>query len=252
MKTKCAGKTITGRRQSNQDALCLEPDWGLYVVADGMGGYKGGEIAAGTAIKAIREFFRANEEDDCVTWPFGLCKDLTFTQNMVRVAIRSANYAVMQQRTGELANMGSTVAVLALREGRAIIAHMGDSRIYRVRDSSLTQLTRDHSMYNALSDSGARDLGPPDEFVYRNVVTRALGFTTSAGDEPELGDDSPRAGDVYLLCTDGLYERIDEGVIVGVVEASKTLEQACETLISVAYERGSTDNITAVLVGVES
>lgn len=250
MNSQSAGKTITGRRQTNQDAFLIAPEWGLYVVADGMGGYKGGEVASETAVKAIREFFRANEEDDCVTWPFGLRGDLTFGQNMVRVAVRSANHAVMAKRTGELRDMGSTVAVLALREDRAIFAHMGDSRIYRVRDGALTQITRDHSMYNALEDAGASDLGPANEFQYRNIVTRALGFTTSQGEEPELDAEIPRDGDVYLLCTDGLYEKIDEGVIVGVIKASKSLNQACETLINLAYERGSTDNITAVLVRV--
>ena len=251
MKLDSAGKTTTGRRQSNQDAYCIEPQWGLYVVADGMGGYKGGEVASATAVKTIREFFRANEEDDCVTWPFGLRRDLSFSQNMVRVAVRSANHAVMHQRKGELSNMGSTVVVLALREDRAIMAHMGDSRIYRIRDGSISQLTRDHSMYNELVDAGANDLGPSNEFQYRNIVTRALGFSTSAGDEPELGDETPRKGDVYLLCTDGLYEKVDDETIVGVVRGAGTdLDAACRELVELAYERGSTDNITAVLVRV--
>lgn len=250
MKTKCAGKSVTGRRNNNQDAFCIDQRWGLYVVADGMGGYQGGEIASATAIEAIREFFRANEEDDSVTWPFGLRRELSLMQNMVRVAVRSANHAVMTQRKGELANMGSTVVVLALRDDRAVLAHMGDSRIYRIRRGRIELLTRDHSLYNELADAGANDLGPPSEFPYRNIVTRALGFSTSAGDEPDLGTEVPYPEDVYLLCTDGLYESLDDETIVGIVRGADDLDAACDKLVELAYERGSNDNITAVLVRV--
>lgn len=246
-----AGKTVAGRRKSNQDRYCIESRWGLYVVADGMGGYEGGEVASATAVESIREFFRANAEDDGVTWPYGVRRELSFAENMVRVAVRSANQAVMVRRRGALANMGSTVVVLSLQGDRAVVAHMGDSRIYRVRGGSVEQLTRDHSMYNELCDAGASDLGPERDFGYRNIVTRALGFTTSAGDEPTLGEVEAREGDVFLLCTDGLYETIEDDMIIGAVRASETLDGACETLVDLAYERGSSDNITAVLVRVE-
>ncbi len=251
MRANSAGKTVTGRRKSNQDAFFEEERWGLFVVADGMGGYEGGEVASSTAIAAIREFFRANEEDDGVTWPFGLRRELSLDKNMVRVAVLAAHHAVVALRKGDLGKMGTTVCVLALRENRAILAHVGDSRIYRVRGREVEQLTRDHSLYNELKEAGAVDLVPENEFPYRNIVTRALGFSTSSGEEPTLHADAPRPGDIYLLCTDGLYEKLDGATIGRVIEESSSLQQACDVLVQIAYERGSTDNITALLVRID-
>ena len=248
---KSAAMTISGRRQANQDAFCAEPQWGLYVVADGMGGYQGGEVAAATAVETIREFFRANEEDDAVTWPFGLRKDLCFAQNLVRVAVRTANQAVMAKRKGDLASMGSTVVVLAWREGRVVLGHVGDSRVYRIRDGVATQLTQDHSLYNELLAAGSTDLPPQKEFAYKNIVTRALGFTVTAGDEPDVAAEAPRAGDVYLLSTDGLHDVLDDAQVAAIVASSKSLDDACTRLVAAAYEGGSHDNITALLVEIE-
>lgn len=250
MNIKYAARTTSGRRKNNEDAFCLEPQWGLFVVADGMGGYHGGEVASSTAVDTIREFFRANEEDDAVTWPFGLRKDLSFGQNLVRVAVRTANQAVMARRKGELGNMGTTVVVLAMREGRAIVAHVGDSRVYRVRNGAMTQLTADHSLYNELQKAGSTDLPSQKEFHYRNIVTRALGFNVSAGDEPDLSAEAPRPGDVFLLSTDGLHDYLDDTQIGAIVKASESLDEACENLVVAAYDAGSTDNITVLLVEV--
>jgi len=247
-----AGHTHIGRRQNNEDAFHLEPDCGLFIVADGMGGYEGGEVASQLAVSTVTEFFVAHERDEAVTWPFGMERELSFLENKVMVAVRMAHRDVIERRTGKLAEMGATVVVLAVdRAGaEAVLAHMGDSRIYRLRDLTLSQLTRDHSFYNQLADSGMKDLPSPEHFVHKNIITRALGFP-SGGDRPELRTVHPRPDDVYLLCSDGLCDVVPDAVIAAHL-LHLTPQDACKALVQEAYDRGGRDNITAVVVAFEA
>lgn len=243
---ECAARTFTGRRSNNEDAFCAEPALGLFAVADGMGGYEGGEVASGLAITAMQGFYKRLARDDNATWPFGLDPRLGLDENTLAVAMRVADAEVSSQKRGRLASMGSTVAAVAVRDGRAVIGHVGDSRVYRLREGALTQLTRDHSLYEEMRATGM-ELPPRERFPHANVITRALGMCNRQG--PDVSAAALRAGDVFLLCTDGLIETLDEARIRDVL-ASSDPEAACEDLVTEAFERGARDNITAVVLRV--
>lgn len=234
--------TIPGRRGNNEDAICAAPELGLFVVADGMGGYEGGEVASALTVEAIHELVRRTAGDADVTWPYKIDPALTVGENELMVAARLAGDRIAARRTGELREMGSTVAAVLITREHAVIAHVGDSRVYRLRGGALAQLTVDHSLVAQLIAAGT----PPEEAErspWRHVVTRALG-TASA--DPEVQREPARRGDVYLLCSDGLSE------VLAVAEIAALLalppEQACRGLVNAAYEAGSRDNISAIVV----
>ena len=241
---ECFAISCVGRRANNEDAVCARPDLGLFVVADGMGGYDGGEIASRLAVDTIEELVDRTARDQDVTWPYRIDPQLGLAENEVMVATRLAGERIAARRQGVLAQMGSTVVVLRVAAGRAVIGHVGDSRVYRLRSGAVQQLTIDHSLYAQLLASGA-ELPALEEFSYRHVVTRALG--TEHG-EPELRVEPLAAGDVYLLCSDGLSEAIGAADMAALL--ALPAEQACRSLVALAYQHGSRDNISAVVVRV--
>ena len=234
--------SIAGRRANNEDAVCARPELGLFVVADGMGGYEGGEVASALAVEAISELVRRTAGDADVTWPYKIDPQRTIIENEVLVATRLANERIAQRRVGELREMGSTVVVLRLEDDHAVIGHVGDSRLYRLRDGVVVQLTIDHSLTAQLEASGMK---PAADWQWRHVVTRALGTTTG---EPEIARIAVASGDVYLLCSDGLSEVLEPEQLATML--SLPVELACRTLVDAAYEAGSRDNISAVVVRV--
>jgi serine/threonine protein phosphatase PrpC len=234
--------SITGRRASNEDAVCARPDLGLFVVADGMGGYEGGEVASAITVDAIHELVRRTAGDADVTWPYRADPRRTVFENEILIATRLADERIAARRVGILSQMGSTVVVLRLIGEHVVIGHVGDSRIYRLRDGKVAQLTVDHSLLAQLIAAGT----PPDDiehFPFRHVVTRALG-TASA--EPEVALERARRRDVYLLCSDGLSEVLDDDALASCL--ALPAEAACRALVDAAYEAGSRDNISAVVV----
>jgi len=234
--------SIAGRRSNNEDAICAAPELGLFVVADGMGGYEGGEIASAITIESIRELVRRTAGDGDVTWPYPVDPSRSVTENELMVATRLADDRITARRTGRLHEMGSTVVAMRITREHAVFAHVGDSRIYRLRDGALTQVTTDHSLVAQLMANGMS----PEEAErcpWRHVVTRALG-TPSA--EPEVHREPARPGDVYLLCTDGLSEVLAPVEIAALL--SLPASQACCALVDAAYEAGSRDNISAIVV----
>lgn len=239
-----AGISHIGRRHSNEDGFFRDERLGLFVVADGMGGYAGGEVASDLAIDALATFIRRNHADDNVTWPYGFDGSLSLEENMVAVAVRLANDRIALRRIGELAQMGSTISLLLVREGRIIIGHIGDSRVYRVRDGSIEQLTSDHTLYAQLIAEG-HDLPPPSEYPYSNIVTRALGACGNA----DVLTEPVRAGDRFVLCTDGLTGPLSDDAIARIV-ATNEPDRAAELLVEGAYAAGGSDNITAVVVAI--
>ena len=255
MRIDHAAMTHQGRRKSNEDAHCVEPRFGLFAVADGMGGYEGGEVASRLVVGTLAELFRQNcteseggegGEGGERTWPYGMKAELGFLENLLDVAVRTANREVVARKHGALAHMGSTVAALAVRGREVVVAHVGDSRVYRLRDGRLGQLTRDHSLYAEMEAAGSSGLPHRRDFPWRNVITRAIGMSDARCD---MLRDQLRAGDVYLLCTDGLLETVEEADIAGVL-GSQAPEEACRTLVNAAFTLGGRDNITAVVVRV--
>lgn len=234
--------SIAGRRANNEDAVCAQPRLGLFVVADGMGGYEGGEIASALAVEAIHELVRRTAGDADVTWPYRIDPTRSVGENELWVATRLAADRIAARRHGELRDMGSTVVALRVTGDHAVFSHVGDSRLYRLRAGALDQLTIDHSLAAQLAASGA----PPDaNFAWRHVITRALGTATS---EPEVQRQPLEPGDVFLLCSDGLSEVLAPDHLARLLAAPA--EPACRALIDAAYAAGSRDNITAVVVRV--
>jgi serine/threonine protein phosphatase PrpC len=234
--------SIPGRRTNNEDAICVRPELGLFVVADGMGGYEGGEIASAIAVQSICELVRRTAGDADVTWPYKIDPKLSIDENEIVIATRLAAERIAARRIGELEQMGSTVVVLRIAAGRAVIGHVGDSRIYRLRGGQLAQLTIDHSLVAQLEAAGTP---PAPDFPWRHVVTRALGVGSG---EPDVQIERACAGDVFLLCTDGLSEVLAPTTIAALLELPAEL--ACRSLVQAAFSAGSRDNISAIVVRV--
>src|SRR5271169_3271045 len=218
-----------------------------------MGGHRAGDVASRIATETISEFFKSTANDD-VTWPFHFDTNLSEEENRLLTGIRVANRQIFERssRSRECQGMGTTVvgAMFSLRKQRMYIGHVGDSRCYRVRHGKIQQLTRDHSLVNDylvampdLTDEQRSELP-------KNVITRALGMQDQV--VVDLQHDDPLANDVYVLCSDGLSGMIPDDEIMKIVTSSPDIREGCKRLIARANESGGEDNITAVLIKIES
>jgi serine/threonine protein phosphatase PrpC len=245
MRIESAGLTHIGRRPQNEDAYCVRPELGLYVVADGLGGQEGGEIASQCVVDAFTQFRERLARDAEATWPHKVDPRRSPEENLLEACTALAQRAVVSRRVGPLREMGSTVVALALGRHGAAVAHVGDSRLYRLRGGQLEALTRDHSVTEEMRAAG---LEPPPrgQSAFGHIITRALGTDRA---EPSVQALELRPGDVYLLCSDGLYEPLGaEGLTSRLSSGSSS--EVCEALVSGAYEAGGRDNITAVVLRV--
>jgi protein phosphatase len=253
MKITYQAITDVGRkRKGNEDSLFLNPDQNLFVVADGMGGHAAGEVASKIAVDAINEFVCLTSGDQEITWPFGLDENMSYDGNRLKTAVRFANRKVLEatkQKT-EYEGMATTVAA-ALVDGETVnLAHVGDSRIYMIRDSILTQLTSDHSWVNEQIQSGVISADQARSHPLRNVVTRALGGKADLLVDMQV--QTMRSGDVLLLCSDGLTTMIPDEEIARVLnEHEGDIEHAANALVDAANARGGEDNITVMLLKFE-
>lgn len=244
-----AAESITGRRSNNEDAFLIDDELGLFTVADGMGGYAGGEIASSMAVSVIHDFVAKNSEDGRLTWPYKLDDNLSFGENLLRVAIRLANQAIRARCKREKSRMGTTVVAIACRNDDAVLAHVGDSRIYRLSEETLERLTRDHSFANQLKEFGSnRELDKVAE-SRKHIVTRALGAGADDDARPELQRIELQTGDRFLLCSDGIHDVLSDEEIESLLRET-TVEESAEGLTSLALESGSKDNITAMVLEV--
>ncbi len=236
------------QRDHNEDSFVVLDRQGLFIVADGMGGHKAGDVASRIATDSIAEFFRTTESED-VTWPFHFDTSLTEEENRLITGIRIANRQILDrsERSREHHGMGTTVvgAMYSPAKNRMFIGHVGDSRCYRVRRGEIKLLTRDHSLLNdyllampELSDEQKAELP-------KNVITRALGMQKDV--VVDLQTDEPELGDTYLLCSDGLNGMVRDEEIEALA-SHDDLVVAARKLIDRANENGGDDNITVVLI----
>jgi PPM family protein phosphatase len=242
------------RRSSNEDSHRTRPDLGLFVVADGMGGHVAGEIASRIAVEAIEAFIEETREiDRNRTWPFPFDPELSVGANRLKAAFRLANrrIGITMTESQELRGMATTASAVLLGEADACVAHVGDSRVYVLRDGELRQITADHSWVEEQVRAGTLTASAARQHPWRNVVTRAL----SGGDDPEVDvtQITPAPGDRYLLCSDGLFGVVPDDRIAGVLgDRSASLEQICGRLIDAANEGGGPDNITALVLQIDA
>jgi protein phosphatase len=252
MRAVAAGISDVGlQREHNEDSFAILSEQELYVVADGMGGHRAGDVASRMATETIVEFFRSTATED-VTWPFHFDARLTEEENRLLTAIRLANRGIVElsTRSREHHGMGTTVVgcLFSPPKGKMFIGHVGDSRAYRVRDGAIVQMTRDHSLVNDYLLAMPELTEEQKSELPKNVITRALGMQEQV--TVDLQADDSRPGDVYVLCSDGLSGMVDDAEILEIVLETTDLHETCKKLISAANEHGGEDNITAVVVRV--
>lgn len=249
--------THQGRRARNEDSHLISPQMRVFAVADGMGGHAGGDIASRLVVDTVEWFFRSHHGGNEITWPWPVDHDRSLSENMVRAAVRVAHRKVVSARHGEVAQMGSTLAMVVLDpRGTAVVGHVGDSRVYRLRDHQLELLTADHNVHERLRREGTPGLPPRHLSPYGTMLTRALGFDQGEWPDgltgvPDVVTYDLRPGDTWLLCSDGLLDGLGE-LQVAAVLTQESPEQAAGTLVTQAFEAGSRDNITAVVVRVDT
>jgi PPM family protein phosphatase len=230
-----AGSTDAGRkRRRNEDSFVHDPP--LFAVADGMGGAQAGEVASRLAAAAFREFHDADELDP---------------EQRVAAIIQEANRRIYERAKSDAqaSGMGTTITAALVTEDGVAVGHVGDSRGYRLRDGQLEQLTEDHSLVADLVRSGRLTPDEADSHPQRSVITRALG--TDARVDVDTFTADVQAGDVFLLCSDGLTTMIGDEEITETVARASSLEQATKALVRAANKAGGEDNVTVVLFRLE-
>ena len=260
MRVSSASATDIGRKRlANEDYLRVREDLGLFVVADGMGGHEAGEVASQTAVEGIEAFIEATVEmSPHQTWPVPFDPQQTVNRNRLRAAfcwgnrkIAKAVAASRELETSGKPSMGTTAVAVLIAGQAATVAHVGDSRAYRLRQGQLEQLTRDHSEVEARIQAGLDPNDPALDDV-RHVVTRALQGEQDL--KVDLQEVSLRPGDRLLLCSDGVFTVLAEAQITDMLrrETNPNLDSACQALIRGANEGGGPDNVTAIVVEVDA
>ena len=218
-------------RKQNEDAAWFDEARAVFAVADGMGGHLAGEVASRMAIEAVQRMARENERPGIAA---------------LREAVACAHETILAHAQDhiECAGMGTTLSVLWLGENYAYIAHVGDSRIYRLREGSLTQITQDHSLVEELVRAGLITREQARTHPRRNIITRALG--THGENEPDLLVTDVQDVDVFLLCTDGLTGMVPDDEIERTLRDCG-IEAAADRLLALALDAGGRDNVTLIL-----
>jgi len=249
MRIRYAAKTDQGlKRNHNEDYFCLIEEEQLFLVADGMGGHACGEVASKMAADVIREFFARTRDED-VTWPYKMDHNLSVLENRLNVGIRLANKKIHESASKDvrLSGMGTTVVIGQIADDRFYVAHVGDSRCYRIRGTEIRQITRDHSL---LEDYKEARPGMSDEeqrkFPHKNVITRALGMRDTV--QVDVSSDEIQDGDIFLLCSDGLSGMVPDAALLEHLKVGANLDDAVEKLVNAANAAGGTDNITVLVL----
>ena len=248
LRIEVAGETNVGmKRNHNEDNFSILEDSGLYIVADGMGGHASGEVASKMAVDAMKEFFAATANDPERTWPYKMDRSKGYEENRLITSIKLANLRIYEsaQRDPRQRGMGTTLVTIFAVEDGVYIAHVGDSRVYRVRDGQIEQLTEDHSLLNDYIKM--RRLTPEEiaNFPHKNVIVRALGMKDTVKVDTRF--EQPKADDVYMLCSDGLSGPVSDEEVLEIATAAPDLKTAAARLIERANSNGGPDNITVVL-----
>jgi PPM family protein phosphatase len=247
----CGLSDVGVLRSHNEDCFEIDPEHQMFVVADGMGGHSHGEIAWRIAVQAIREYV-ANAGVADARGDTPLDGAIGSGNGRLKQAIRVAHDRVLKaiRQDGSLHGMGTTVVGLLLDEGKASVAHVGDSRAYRLRSGKLELLTQDHTWVNEQVVAGFLSEEQARVHPLKNVVTRALGGDSEI--EIDVREWPVETGDLFLLCSDGLTTMLSDAEILERLRSSRRLEEACGRLVRDANARGGFDNISVVLLRIES
>ncbi len=253
IRVTCAGETNVGRKRShNEDNLLVFPEQNLFVVADGMGGHACGEVASAMVVETMREYFARAAGDPDATWPGREERGRTQSENMLNAGIRWCNYTIWEkgQSDPKFKNMGTTVVGFHVDDTHFTVAHVGDSRCYRLRGQDLHQVTEDHSLLNDYKKMAV--LTPEEEanFPHKNIIVRACGLKQDV--QVDLQRDKPQKGDIYMLCSDGLSGEVPDPQIREIMlREQSNLPGMVSKLIQQACENGGKDNVTCIAVRVD-
>jgi PPM family protein phosphatase len=237
-------------RSHNEDSVASDAAHGLVVLADGMGGYNAGEVASGMATTVIVTEMQQvlaglkSHQLDGTTTPEA-------ASELVREQVLKANNSIYQaaQSQPQYAGMGTTLIVCLFFDNRVLVAHLGDSRVYMMREGKFSQVTRDHSLLQEQIDSGLITEEQAKNAQHKNLVTRALGIDPTV--DPEIHEYPTKAGDIYLLCSDGLCDMVeDEDIGLTLQALGGNLKLCAQQLVQMANDNGGRDNVSVILVRV--
>lgn len=238
-------KTDPGRaRDNNEDSVAFDEITSTVVLADGMGGYNAGEIASGMATAFIKsELSRWLSEA-------GGSATSREVRRAMEICVDNANRSIFNaaNSNAHYAGMGTTLVVGVFQDDKLILGHIGDSRCYRLRSQTIEQITKDHSLLQEQIDAGLITPEQAENSTIKNLVTRALGVDESV--LLEVNEHTVQSGDIYLLCSDGLSDMVEDAVIAKIGLSDQSLDQKASQLIDVANENGGRDNISVLLVEV--
>ncbi|HKA89267.1 MAG TPA: Stp1/IreP family PP2C-type Ser/Thr phosphatase [Haliangiales bacterium] len=249
MKIRYAAKTDVGqKRNHNEDYFSLIEDEQLFIVADGMGGHASGEVASKMAAETVGEFYQRTKDEDA-TWPYKVDRSLSYIENRLVCGIKLANFRIFEAANRDIRfkGMGTTIVSALIKADKIYLAHVGDSRCYRIRDHKIQQLTRDHSLLEDYKEAKP-DMTEEEQrnFPHKNVITRALGMRDTV--QVDVKPHQIMDGDYYVMCSDGLSGMVDDEHIREIVARGKSLERVVEELVDQANRAGGTDNITTLVL----
>lgn len=237
-----AAETDKGKiREENQDAFVAEPDAGIFVVSDGMGGHRGGALAS----EIVAQDLPAVIENQLDELRVGTARTI---RKLLRKIIAEQSRQVHLEGNSEsgFTDMGATLVTALVRKGRCFVANVGDSRMYRLRNNRLTRLTKDHSVISELIEQGRIEPEQAENHHARGQITRYIGMGEKI--RPYIRSFRLKKDDRLLLCTDGLTDMLDDGAIGSILRSECNGEAACRRLVDAANEAGGHDNITAVII----
>ncbi len=232
-------------REHNEDSISWDIELGLVMLADGMGGHNAGEVASDMAVTAIHDALL-----DVLT-PEMLDANVIKCEDAVREAVVYANEEIHEQAHAriECAGMGTTVVLALFHDNNITYANVGDSRIYRIRNGQLKQITQDHSLVQEMVDNGYLSEEEALMSTSRNLITRALGIAPDV--EVDVNSDELEDEDIYILCSDGLSDMVADADILKIItEHRPNLEKAADGLVNLANQNGGNDNISVILVAM--
>lgn len=230
------------QRHNNEDACFVLPHDNVYLVADGVGGGNAGEIASRTAVKEIADYIENH--------PFDNAGNKYAIVNYMQACLDRANEKIFEnaRRYRENTGMATTSAIVCIREGVAYIANVGDSRVYLFRDGKLVQLTEDHTYVNTLLNAGIISQEQAASDSRKNVITKALGAEKTV--EPDFFQVKISKDDIFILCTDGLYDELDDFKMIEIIENNTSMSDVCAEMVAAANRSGGRDNITLISLRV--
>jgi protein phosphatase len=244
-------RTDTGRvRGHNEDSVFANPPLGLAILADGMGGYKAGEVASGMATTLLSNGLEAALGQN-LPHELDATSGRPYAHRLMREEVAASNAAIFQAaaRQPQYSGMGTTLLTALFYDNKVTVAHIGDSRLYRLRGEQFGQITRDHSLLQEHIDRGLITIENARRSQKKNLVTRALGVEPEV--VAEIHDYPVQTGDIYLLCSDGLNDMVEDNEIHLTLQSlASNLEMAARQLIQKANDNGGRDNISVILVKI--